>query len=260
LTVASVPRADQGFGPVSGSHRVQFSFLRRWCRSPEHGAMTLQRSCRNRPVAFRSATHPFSSFPSTMTRSPALRTTKSCFALHLRLFPRFARAAAKQWCNSARIHASACWLALVEEGTESRGQAGVTGLPGQRQPAVSMHSPRLGIRAYVRGCIDHLGVEEPSAERGQQVVVPEGHAFPAPVARNSSWPPSPGCGPPSAPFNRDKVKICGRNLHNRLWLLLGDLRQLERGLLLFCVGCCSLVSPHSTPLPHLNSSAPYSQL
>lgn len=54
-------------------------------------------------------------------------------------------------------------------------------------------------------------------------------------------------------------KICGRNLHNRLPLILGHLRQLDRGLL-FCVGCCSLVSPHSTPSPRRDPSAPYSRL
>jgi hypothetical protein len=90
-----------------------------------------------------------------------------------------------------------------------------------------------------------MSVEEPSAERGQHVVVPEAHAFPAPVARNSSWPPSHGCGPSSALVHRGSVKICEQNLHNRLWLLLGNLRRLGRSLLCSFASCAAHWSHHT---------------
>jgi hypothetical protein len=89
----------------------------------------------------------------------------------------------------------------------------VTGTPGSANPLCPCTLYALVAVHAFRGGIDRLGgrpsmcVEEPSAERDQHVVVPEAHAFPAPVARNSSWPPSHGCGPSSALVYRGSAKI-----------------------------------------------------
>lgn len=118
--------------------------------------------------------------------------------------------------NSGAIaHAEAQAIASKpwsKDGSESRGQAGVTGPPGSANPLCpcTLHAlvavrTSAGASTVWEGGLAY--VEEPSAERDQHVVVPEAHAFPAPVARNSSWPQSHGCGPSSALVYMGSVKI-----------------------------------------------------
>lgn len=137
----------------------------------------------------------------------------------------------------------------------------MTGPPVQRQPAVSMHSPRHGCRAYFRGCIDRAGERQPFTRRTISRTRPACRCprkapthpplSPAPVARNTSWPPSHGPRPSSASVSRDPTNSLHQNLHNRLWLLLEILRRLGRTCSAFCVVCCSLAPPFPTPTPHV---------
>ena len=133
----------------------------------------------------------------------------------------------------------------------------MTGPPGQRQPAVSMHSPRHGCRAYFRGCIDCPGKrqtflsKEPSAERGQHVVVPDRHPSLLPLPGTHPGPRLTAvvrhlqvlAGYPQTAASRVSITDCGY-----YWRFSADWAKTA---LPFCVVCCSLAPPFSTPTPYI---------
>lgn len=87
-------------------------------------------------------------------------------------------------------------------------------------------------------------VEEPSAERSQRIVVPEMHPSLLPLPGTHRGPRLMDVARQSARLNRDVVEICEENLHNRLWLLLGNLRRLGGRLLCSFAGCAAHWSHH----------------
>lgn len=100
-------------------------------------------------------------------------------------------------------------LALVQDGSDSRGPAQVTGPPVQRQPAVSMHSrrstPRLrcmpsaaASSVLESGSRSVLLVQRTISRTRPACRCPQQAPFPAPAARNTSRPPSHARPPSSA--------------------------------------------------------------
>ena len=133
----------------------------------------------------------------------------------------------------------------------------MTGPPVQRQPAVSMHPPRHGCRAYFRGCIHRPRERQPFTRRTISRTrpacrCPRQAPFPAPVARNSSCPPSHARRPSSASVSRDSTNSLHHNSHNRLELLLDILRRLRR----ICSAFLRLLLFIGSPMLNANALRP----
>ena len=105
-----------------------------------------------------------------------------------------------------------------------------------------MHTPRLGGRAYFRGCsivyegglvasLKNHQPNEASMSTSPRACIPCSRCpelTVAPVA----WLSSVICS-----TRQGLVKICEQNLYNRLWLLLGNLRRLGISLLCSSASC-----------------------
>ena len=146
--------------------------------------------------------------------------------------------------------------ALIHDGSDGMGPAEVTGHPGQRQPAVNaLSTPRLP-------CI--LPRLHPSSRERQPLTrrtisrtrpacrCPRQAPFPAPVARNSSCPPSHARRPSSASVSRDSTNSLHHNSHTRLELLLDILRRLRR----ICSAFLRLLLFIGSPILHANALRP----
>ena len=120
-----------------------------------------------------------------------------------------------------------------------------------------MHSPRHGCRAYFRGCIHRPRERQPFTRRKISRTrpacrCPRQAPFPAPVARNSSCPPSHARRPSSASVSRDSTNSIHHNSHNRLELLLDILRRLRR----ICSAFLRLPLFIGSPILHANALRP----
>jgi hypothetical protein len=162
--------------------------------------------------------------------------------------------------TEARAIASKPWS---KDGSESRGQAGVTGPPGNANPLCpcTLHA-LVAVRTSAdastvwEGGLAYLSKNHqpnrPACRRPRSACIPCSRC-PELIVAPGAWMWSVICALVQG-FSKDLRE----ESHSRFLVITGDSPPTGQwSLLLFCVVCCSLVLPHPTPSPHPPPPSPH---